>query len=166
MEYGTPFDLEELNNISGLNIDSITYVKIIDVVGCIQDEFATYDSQENIVNDPWPTLFPSGGFDLDAVGVIHNITNAGISQNDQIQVSIYPNPSRLAVNFKFTLLHPADVRISIYNLAGKQVKFIKQFISSGEQFIRWDHKDLPAGMYFYNIVINKKYSSGNVVVTK
>ena len=33
--------------------------------------FARNDSQGHQINDPWPTAFYTGGFDLDAVGVIH-----------------------------------------------------------------------------------------------
>lgn len=132
--YGTPFDLEELNGIEGLDINSITNIRIIDVVGCIQTadfnndgfvdfmdysiisnalstyagdtnwnakcdiaptrddgsinydgkidildlqeffrqwltEWASLDSMGNKINDPYPTPFAAGGFDLDAVGV-------------------------------------------------------------------------------------------------
>ena len=73
--YGTPFDLEELKDSVNLDVNNIRFVKIIDVVGCVQDQYARYDSQGHKINDPWPTDFYSGGFDLDAVGVI----NAGIS---------------------------------------------------------------------------------------
>lgn len=70
--YGTPFDLSELAGISPLlDINAIMQVRIVDVVGCIQDGYCTYDSLGNKINDPWPTAFASGGFDLDAVGVIN-----------------------------------------------------------------------------------------------
>ncbi|MGI6718849.1 MAG: DUF4465 domain-containing protein [Bacteroidales bacterium] len=72
--YGTPFDLEDLADSTGIDINNIRFVKIIDVVGCIQPEYASYDSEGNIVNDPWPTPFYSGGFDLDAVCVINGGT--------------------------------------------------------------------------------------------
>jgi len=41
--YGTPFDLEEMIGIIGLNVDSITHVKVIDVVGSINPLYASYD---------------------------------------------------------------------------------------------------------------------------
>ena len=69
--YGTPFDLEELVSEDTLDVNNVTHVRIIDVVGCIDDAYATYDSAGNKVNDPWSTPFTSSGFDLDAVGVIH-----------------------------------------------------------------------------------------------
>ena len=70
-QYGTPFDLNELVGIPGLDVNNVSHVKVIDVVGKISEPFATFDSQNHAVNDPWPTEFPVGGFDLDAVGVIN-----------------------------------------------------------------------------------------------
>ena len=71
LNYGVPFDLEELADSSNIDIDEITHIRVIDVVGSINTEYASYDALGNIINDPWPTNFPSSGFDLDAVAVIH-----------------------------------------------------------------------------------------------
>ena len=46
-------------------------LKIIDVIGSIDSNFCNYDQYLNKINDPFPTPFPSSGFDLDAVGVIN-----------------------------------------------------------------------------------------------
>ena len=91
--YGTPFDLQELASQIGLNINAITHVKIIDVVGDINMPYATYDKNNNPINDPYPTAFASGGFDLDAVGVINQLT-VGIKENQPLEnsITIYPNP--------------------------------------------------------------------------
>ncbi len=64
--YGTPFDLAELEGIEGLNIHGILYVRIVDVVG----DGTCLDSSGDPIYDPYPT-WGSGGFDLDAVGVIN-----------------------------------------------------------------------------------------------
>jgi hypothetical protein len=92
--YGTPFDLKELDSITGLNIDSITHIKIIDVVGSIQNAYATFDSKGNKINDPWPTPFASSGFDLDAVGLIHTKITSIENISDESEFSIYPNPAQ------------------------------------------------------------------------
>lgn len=89
--YGTPFDLEDIADSTGIDLSRIIHVRIIDAVGCIQDGFSTFDSQGNKVNDPWPTEFHSCGFDLDAVGVI-NTPQALPSFDDPFFVDIYPNP--------------------------------------------------------------------------
>ena len=115
--YGTPFDLEEMKNIPGLNVDSITQIKIIDVVGSIDDDFATYDSQGNKINDPWPTPFASGGFDLDAIGVIHNLFNQDIGENKKTDFRVFPNPVSNHLNFESS----QEYHIELLTLSGKQL---------------------------------------------
>lgn len=69
--YGTPFDLAELADSTGIDIDSIVYVRLVDVVGSIDSQYASYDAFGHIVNDPWPTPFASSGFDLTGVAVMY-----------------------------------------------------------------------------------------------
>ena len=57
--WGTPFDLAEVD------LTEIRHVRIIDVPG----DGSSTDSAGNPILDPWVT-FGSGGFDLEAVGVI------------------------------------------------------------------------------------------------
>lgn len=93
--YGTPFDLSDIPDNLLLNKQAITHVRIIDVVGCIQDQYCTRDMNNNKVNDPWPTAFGSGGFDLDAVGVIHQ-SGAVMSVEEDAHILsaiVFPNPA-------------------------------------------------------------------------
>lgn len=74
--FGTPFDLSELEYNPLVDVNAIRFVRILDVTGSIDAEFASLDSQGNIINDPYPTPFNSGGFDLDGVAVINcNVPN-------------------------------------------------------------------------------------------
>ena len=70
--YGVPFDLSELPDTSILDKQNITHIKLVDVIGTIDTAYASFDQFGNPINDPWPTNFASGGFDLDAVGIIHS----------------------------------------------------------------------------------------------
>jgi len=93
--YGTPFDLSDIPDNLLLNKQAITHVRIIDVVGCIQDQYCTRDANNNKVNDPWPTAFGSGGFDLDAVGVIHQqgtVMSVGEDAH-MLAATVFPNPA-------------------------------------------------------------------------
>lgn len=90
--FGTPFDLQQLAGTPGLDITAITHVRVLDVIGSLDPNFATYDQFGTAINDPYPTGFPSGGFDLEAIGVIHTgpvgLNESPFSQ----QVVVYPNP--------------------------------------------------------------------------
>ena len=91
--YGTPFDLSEISDSQGIDIQNIKYVKIIDVIGSVKTEKYSTDSRGVKINDPYPTAFNTGGFDLDAVGVI-NTTNNFHYHGGVCTVSLFPNPFR------------------------------------------------------------------------
>ena len=71
--YGTPFNLGELANTPGLNINDIIAVRIVDCVGDINSTYGTKDSLGNIINGPWPAYSSAGseGFCLAGVGVVN-----------------------------------------------------------------------------------------------
>jgi hypothetical protein len=96
VHYGVPFDLEELKDSLGLDITAISHVRVVDVIGAINPLYANYDSQGNIVNDPWPTPFPSSGFDLDGIGVLNSqeLSNE-ILPHFSGSLNISPNPAHL-----------------------------------------------------------------------
>ena len=89
--YGTPFDLEELSGLNDyVDVAEIRYVRVVDAVGTLLNGYERYDSQGNIINDPWPTDFSTGGFDLDAVGVIHEKTlSADINGDGSVNLEDY-----------------------------------------------------------------------------
>jgi hypothetical protein len=155
--YGTPFDLAELDGTPGLDINRITHVKIIDVVGCVDPEFATFDSTGNIINDPWPTLFDSGGFDLDGVGVI-NSSGARVSDPNN-SFSVFPNPfeSRFMVSFT----NPETNIVQVLNVSG-EVIYRKTII--GNACIDIGHQ--PAGFYFLKIESDTGNRSLKMIKTK
>lgn len=73
--FGTPFDLAELAGVSALlEIQRVTHVRVRDVVGSIDPLLGTRDALGNLINEPFPTAFASGGFDLDAVAVLNQST--------------------------------------------------------------------------------------------
>ncbi|MBR1851275.1 MAG: T9SS type A sorting domain-containing protein [Bacteroidales bacterium] len=101
--YGTPFDLAELRDSAGIDVDSIVYVRLVDVVGTINPTYATRDSRGHIVNDPYPTqdtIWGSGGFDLTGVAVLNQRKPAtsSISATRHSKVMVAPNPASNTVN--------------------------------------------------------------------
>lgn len=98
--WGTPFDLEELRDSAGLDVNHITHVRIIDVVGSIDPQYGTRDQYGNLINDPFPTITYSAGFDLDGVGVINfeRSTVEGIADIEMNTIKVWPNPATNVLN--------------------------------------------------------------------
>lgn len=89
--YGTPFDLQELVDSAGLDINRITHVRLVDVIGST-GAHASRDADGRIINDPYPTPISGSGFDLDAVAAMH-LRSVGIAERTgSSRVRIYPNP--------------------------------------------------------------------------
>ncbi len=149
--YGTPFDLDEVEDNELLDKNRVTHVRIVDVVGNIDPEYATKDSEGHIVNDPWPTPFASSGFDLDAVGVINDLAHSDVSENEEEVVSLYPNPVKDRLMVKAENLQSVE----IYNLVGQQV-----MVST---FDIVDMGALNQGIYFVRINADGKTITKRVV---
>lgn len=115
VNYGTPFDLYELSDSSGIDIENITHVRIIDVVGNINDTYASFDVNGNKVNDPWPTPFASGGFDLDALGIINqrDVQTDVIGNATLTALKIFPNPVQSG--------HPITLKPFDFDVAGESL---------------------------------------------
>lgn len=114
--HGTPFDLAELADSTGLDISNITHVRVVDVVGTIDPLYATYDAFGHIVNDPYPTEFTSCGFDLAGVAVLHQSAE-GVTVADADAVRIYPNPA----TDHLTLAGAAGNEAILFDMTGRRV---------------------------------------------
>jgi len=141
--YGTPFDLEEMTGIPGLNVDSITHVKVIDVVGCIDPLYASYDQHNHIINEHFPTPYPQGGFDLDAVGVIYQQVN-GISDMSNLKIEVYPNPFTDLIYLKGNFISIAKIELT--NQYGELI-----YLNSNVYSTLLDFSEFSAGIYFIKL---------------
>jgi hypothetical protein len=152
--FGTPFDLSDIKDSSGIDLNNINYVKIIDAVGCIQVPWATYDSQGHKVNDPWPTPFLSSGFDLDAVGVIH--LGTGISENHEHELAkVYPVPCHDILNISIA---GRSAEFTLSDLSGNIV--LRQDLCSEKSAISLS--SLSKGLYIGSC----SFSDGSIVNLK
>ena len=149
--YGTPFDLDEVEDNELLDKNHVTHVRIVDVVGNINPEYARHDSEGHIINDPWPTGFNSSGFDLDAVGVIHDIAHNDIPENVEEAIAMYPNPVRDRLTVKAENLQS----IEVYNLVGQLV------LHSTSSVL--DFGNLNKGIYFVRVTAEGKTVTKRVV---
>ena len=147
--WGTPFDLDELKDSAGLDVNAIRYIRLIDVVGSINDSFATRDAQGRKINDPFPTPFSSCGFDLDAVGVRHS--TARISAINLSKMA-WPNPVSETI-----YLDKRWQGAKLYTLTGEQVT-----LSHKEEI---NVSQLLPGIYMLRGLLDGQMQSTKIVVS-
>ena len=143
--YGTPFDLNELRDSAGLDINNITHVRVIDVVGSIDPELGTYDAFGHIINDPFPTITYSAGFDLDGIAVLNQKTERIELAENGVQMSVYPNPAtdRICV----TLENLENIDATLFDMSGRAVKTL--MLRNGDNTI--DISTLQNGIYLIRV---------------
>lgn len=130
--FGTPFDLAELPSDPFLDLQRIRYVRITDVVGRLFPTAASTDALGRPINDPFPTPYPTGGFDLDAVAALHLSEQApGLAGNP------------IARGQALQLLDmPDDTESEIFDLRGRHfgtyrgTRFVPQVPGAGIYFLR------------------------------
>lgn len=133
--------MEQLADSANLDINNITHVKLIDVVGSIDPQFGTRDQYGQIINDPYPTDFYSSGFDLTGVAVLNGWT-PGTGINDHVatqKLQAYPNPTTGNVR-----LNTANAEISVFDVYGKLL-----FTEMNSNTINL--ANYPAGVYILKV---------------
>jgi hypothetical protein len=144
--YGTPFDLEELKNENGLNVNHITHVRLIDVIGSVNNQYATYDQYGRKINDAYPTPFPSGGFDLDAVGVIHAMGISSVERVAGSGLNFYVSPipcSREGCNINVDEKQIGNI-LTVFDATGKVIEEVS--VSSPK--LKLETRSYQRGIYF------------------
>lgn len=141
--YGTPFDLEDLKDSAGIDLNAVTHVRIVDAIGSIDPTYATYDSQGTIVNNLHPTPFESSGFDLDAVGLIH-VGTVSLEQKETSIFALYPNPATTTITVQSQ--QPGDYTVT--TMMGKVV--LSGELTTATHLI--NISDLKTGIYFLSTV--------------
>ena len=126
--------MDELKDSQALDLNWIPFVRLIDVVGSIDSVWGSRDSKGRLINDPWPSPFPSSGFDLDAVGVIHNTLSVGQVPNREH--CFYDEASRTLRN---CTAETGELRNTTGQLIATKMDPAKS----------WTLPELPQGMYLF-----------------
>lgn len=155
--FGTPFDLEELKDVQNLDIDKITHVRVVDVVGSIDNQYGTRDSHGNIINDPWPTEFPSSGFDLDGLGIMNStLVPAGLAHSLALKIRIYPNPTAEIITIEC-------FDNEVFNLTLKDAIGQNVLAITAKGSAKANLSNLPLGCYYAQIETGGKFYTSPIV---
>ena len=138
------FDLAQLSGYSNLDLNAITHIKVVDVVGSVDAQWATFDRNGNAINDPYPTDFASGGFDLAGVAVMNGWMPVGVEENSTADCwKVFPNPCCNSVQISDLKI---NTPISLYNAYGQ---LLWQGIASDSRFVL-DLSTFADGFYLLN----------------
>jgi len=95
-----------------------------------------------------------------------------ISQQKELVLNVYPNPSVGPMKINFSLMHSQDVNVRIYNASGQVVYSLSEVnVPSGSMAIDWNGAsntgmDIQAGYYFVSVTVGTLTSVEKVVIMK
>ncbi len=149
--FGTPFDLSELMNEPFINISSIRYIKITDAIGTINQTWACRDSNNAPINDPYPTPFPTSGFDLDALALLKPPAPMSITNQGLHSFQVFPVPFTDQLQIQATSIES----IKIVNSLGQLMYF-------QHQAEKINTSNWPQGIYYIQLY----FTDGNFMTQK
>ena len=81
-----------------------------------------------------------------------------------LDIDVYPQPFRDRATLSFNLPTPAPVTLHVYDAAGRIVRTLANgSVRHGAQILDWDAADVPAGVYFYRLVVGGRRWMGPLV---
>jgi hypothetical protein len=147
--YGTPFDLDELRDSANIDINNITHVRVIDVVGSIDPQYGTRDAFGHMINDPFPTITHSSGFDLDGVAVLNDMLS--INEVQASALKLYPNPANNSTTISFEVQAQRTTAF-LYDMTGRTVATFA--IEAGTNTLNINTATLTNGIYMLHMAGN------------
>jgi hypothetical protein len=109
--------------------------------------------------------------------IFYNMSNpTGItsvtSQGESEIISVYPNPFNSRCKFLIQLKQRSKVRLEIFDVTGRSIKTVyNSEANPGKLAIFWNgtgnsNRNVGSGMYFYQLQINDRISSGRLLLMK
>ena len=84
----------------------------------------------------------------------------------------YPNPFNPTTNFRYDLLKPSHVKLTIHDVLGREIKLlVNKRQLSGSKIIQWDATNargdaVSAGVYFYALEVGGLTDVGKILLLK
>ena len=79
-------------------------------------------------------------------------------------IKAYPNPFSTSANISILSEKHQPVKIDIYNRAGMKIcTLFKGFVNPGKNDFKFNAENLPAGIYYYHVLLNDTVETGSLV---
>ncbi len=151
-------------NITGFDIERMTgnnWIKI----GSLKSSGNISGTNNYFYNDNQPAkginYYRLKIIDIDGKYTFSGIINFDFKLAKSLVYQNVPNPFSNSTIIRYVLVEKTAVKIIVYNVDGSQIKLLaNETKDAGSYQIKWNAGNLPAGNYYYKVII------GNDVITK
>jgi len=118
------------------------------------------------------TSFGTGGNDAFIIRLISGQTSIAENGNPYLPGGIslnpnYPNPFNAATTLSFQLAIPANVKLVVYDLLGREIAIlVNGYLETGNYAIDFDAGGLSSGVYFYRLRAGDAVETRRMVLLK
>ncbi len=153
-------------------------------IGFYNSGIARFDGSEwkfyNVSNSGLPDDYINC-IAVDSSGKIWIATHGGIGVLDEsvinveenklsvnsISITNFPNPFSENTKFRFNLVQPENVNLTIYNSLGQEIAVLcDEWKTEGEHEINFYGSDLNSGVYYYKFSVDSENHFGKVVLIR
>ncbi len=95
-------------------------------------------------------------------------TGVALANGEVVNLSQnYPNPFDQSTTIDFNLVKPSYVKLTVFNNLGKEVDVIvNEYLTNGTYSKRWEPKNLPNGIYYYQLKIGRYKETRRLIIMK
>ncbi|HEV8081725.1 MAG TPA: choice-of-anchor J domain-containing protein [Chitinophagaceae bacterium] len=151
-------------NITGFDIERMTGSNWIKI-GSIQSSGNASGTNNYSFSDNIPAMginyYRLKIIDVDGKYTYSQIVNFEFKLNKPVVYQNVPNPFTASTIIRYDLVERSPVKIVVYNVDGIQIKvLVNELKDAGSYQVKWNAANLPAGNYYYKVII------ANGVITK
>ncbi|MDD5363627.1 MAG: T9SS type A sorting domain-containing protein [Ignavibacteria bacterium] len=98
--------------------------------------------------------------------IVTSISESGLSETFALKQN-YPNPFNSSSKFKFEIAKFGNVKIVIYDIAGKEIRtLVNESLKPGMYETTFDGSQLSSGVYFYKLITNDFIDTKKMILLK
>ena len=100
----------------------------------------------------------------DEIVIVANEPGTEQPETHTLDIRAYPSPFTETTTFELSMPEAGAVRLVVYDALGRLVgEVVNGMQPAGRQVVTWDARELPSGIYFYQLVMDEVVRSGTVV---
>jgi len=147
---------EVQRSVDGINFEEIGFIEALEDS---KNGIREYRFKDERLEGGQQYYYRIKQIDLDGQYEIFDIQAVEVTCDDDIIVSLFPNPAKHQLNFQITGYSGSDLELMIHSVDGKLVKHISR--SSQNEII--DITDLDAGMYLLKTITTTEIVEENFI---